>query len=384
MLVPDSAGDPNYTKLVNHNDNKESREVETKLLTNSENERINATEETEKPLTNGYLGDTVSSPFESVSYTQKDGYSYQNGGLSYSNNSNCQQNVFNNYISINKFGSQLKNDSLLVDNNDLFANPGNQLLNQQNYLIKQHLAQQRAQPSLQQILLQQQQNVYQQPQNQYSQDYRLVQQQQQQQQQPQQQPINGLHSQHFNYLQQSNLRDQLLLQQKQNQLILNNYSQSGNNFIQLPNGDDLVVVDNLLPQQKYIENGLNHANLYSSDFKLKDNIKNDDDTHAGDIHSRMTDDELDFDPFHETQKALADLMEKELLIQQNKQVLQHKNEQYYRQSSQSFQNHHGFDNYPRGFNQLQMNMLNQQNHMLGGKLLAQLHSQQLLNSTNQK
>lgn len=366
---------------------------------------MNATEnDTGKCLMNGFQTNPVNDQYDKGNYNQRHNFGYQNGTLNFSNNI-CQQNIFNNYISLNKFGSQMKNDSnVLMDNNDVYLNQtNNHLLGQQNFLIKQQLAQQqqRNQSSLPQIFIQQQQpqqNIYQPQQNQYSQDYRLVQQnqqhQQQQQQQSSQQPSNGLHSQnpHFNYIQQqSNLRDQLLLQQqKQNQLILNNYPPTGNNFMHLPGcADDLVVVDNVIPQHKFIENGLSPTGLYSSDYKLKNNYKSDDngiEKESVDVMNNTRvggDDELGFDPFHETQKALADLMEKEMLIQQNKHSLKHKNDQYYQ--SQCYQNQHGFDNCPRGqFNQLQMNMLNQQNSLIGGKLLNQIHSQQILNSTNQK
>lgn len=369
---------------------KESQDVETKLLANNENERISTTEtETDKCLVNGFPTESINGSFDKGNFNQRHNYGYQNGGFNFSNNI-CQQNIFNNYISLNKFGGQLKNDNILLDNNEVYLNQNNHLLGQQSFFLKQQLAQQqRNQPSLQQILMQQQQNLYQQSQNQYSQDFRLVQQaQQQQQQQASQQPLNGLHSQnqHFNYMQQSNLRDQLLLQQKQTSLVLNNYPPSGNNFIHMPNSEDLVVVDNVIPQHKFSENGLSYANLYSSDYKLKDNRKNDDslgEKGASEINSRLGDDELGFDPFHETQKALADLMEKELMVQQNKHALQHKNDQYY-QSPQCYQNQHGFDGCQRGFNQLQVNMMNQQNSMIGGKLLSQIHSQQILNSSNQK
>ncbi|KAK6621834.1 hypothetical protein RUM44_001641 [Polyplax serrata] len=381
---------------VNDHSDKDNQEVESKLLTNNECERITTTDsDTEKCLVNGFQTENVNSPFDKGNFNQRHNCVYQNGGLNFSNNI-CQQNIFNNYISLNKFGGQLKSDNLLMENNDVFLNQNNHLLGQQNYLLKQQLAQQqRNQPNLQQILIQQQQNMYP-TQNHFSQDFRLVQHAQQQQQQapPQQQQsspqsVNGLHTQnqHFNYLPQSNLRDQLLLQQKQTQLILNNYTPSGNNYIHLPNGEDLMVVDNVIPQHKFSENGLVHGNKYSSDYKLKDNRKSEEAT-AGekastDVSNRLGDDELGFDPFHETQKALADLMEKELLIQQNKQSLQHKNDQYY-QSPQCYQSQHGFDGCQRGFNQLQINMLNQQNSIIGGKLLSQIHSQQILNSTNSK
>lgn len=353
---------------INSFSDNESKDVESKLLSNGESERV---------------GGTENSSFEKGNCNQRHNFGYQNGGLNYSNNSNCQQNIFNNYITLNKFGGQLKNDNLVLDNGEVFPNQ-NHLLGQQNFLLKQQLAQQqRNQPSLQQILIQQQQNLYQQQQNQYSPDFRLV-----QQQLSHQQPINGLQNPHINYLQQSNLRDQLLLQQKQNQLILNNYSPSGNNFIHLSNNDDLMVVENGIPQHKFVENSLNHSNIYSSEYKEKGNRKSEDSVNEKgntEVINRLGDDELGFDPFHETQKALADLMEKELLIQQNKQTLQHKNDQYYHQSPQNFPNQqHGFDGCQRGFNQLQVNMLNQQNNLMGGKLLSQIHSQQILNSSNQK
>ncbi|XP_069694336.1 probable serine/threonine-protein kinase DDB_G0267686 isoform X2 [Periplaneta americana] len=116
---------------------------------------------------------------------------------------------------------------------------------------------------------------------------------------------------------------------------------------------DLVVLEeeNYHPgflecQQKNIDSSIElecKSRDGSSENLIPATIDNNDETVTKD-NGRLTDDELGFDPFHETQKALAEMMEKESL--QNKQ--QHLYQQY------------------------QLNQMNQFNHQVlsGSKLLS--------------
>jgi hypothetical protein len=169
----------------------------------------------------------------------------------------------------------------------------------------------------------------------------------------------------------------------------------------LQNGGDTVDADlGISDEEKYVPSFLNHQQKdieQSIEFEYKngdgnsDNcitatMENSEETSTKD-NSRLTDDELGFDPFHETQKALAEMMEKENTMlmmqdQQNKQQPPHgflsQAHLHNQHNTLSHLTHHLYQQY-------QLNQMNHFNHQVphasgfgGSKLLGSFttHSQQ--------
>jgi hypothetical protein len=153
---------------------------------------------------------------------------------------------------------------------------------------------------------------------------------------------------------------------------------SGENSLQ--NGVDIIDSDlGISDEEKYLPSFLNHQpkNVEPStelEYENRDGnsmnlitvtAENGRETSTKDS-GRLTDDELGFDPFHETQKALAEMMEKENMVvmvqeQQNKQQPSH---EFLRQTH--LHNQHGAMNHLSHhiYQQYQLNQMNHFSHQV--------------------
>jgi hypothetical protein len=165
----------------------------------------------------------------------------------------------------------------------------------------------------------------------------------------------------------------------------------------LQNGVDVIGGDlSISDEEKYLPSFLNHQpkNVEPStelEYENRDGISMNFITATAEVgretstkdSGRLTDDELGFDPFHETQKALAEMMEKENMVvmvqdQQNKQQPSH---EFLRQTH--LHNQHGAMNHMSHhiYQQYQLNQMNHFSHQVphpsvfdGNKVLGSVTS----------
>jgi CCR4-NOT transcription complex subunit 4 len=169
----------------------------------------------------------------------------------------------------------------------------------------------------------------------------------------------------------------------------------------LQNGGDFIDGDlDISDEEKYLPGLLNHQQKnmepsielqYENMDRNSENIITATPENSEEITTkdsgRLTDDELGFDPFHETQKALAEMMEKESMMlmmqdQQNKQQHPHgflsQAHLHNQHSTMSHLSHHLYQQY-------QLNQVNHFSHQVphasvfgGSKLLGSFtsHNQQ--------